>query len=102
MAVIDRVAYNNKMASTDRIMVLEVIDGKKPISNIGLVDPRLFTGENKLHAVKDPQTNLWNFKYEYGVLPPQLKGQYTGFNQLKKVCEDYFEKRNMRLKEVIS
>ena len=89
-------------ASTDRILVLEPIDDKKPLSSTGLVDPRLFTGENKLHAIKDPQTCLWHFKYEQGILPPTLKGQYTGFNQLKKTAEDYFTKRNMKIKEVIS
>jgi hypothetical protein len=91
----------NKLASSDRVLVLEVIDGQKPLSSTGLVDPRLFTGENKLHAIKDTQTCLWHLKYDQGIVPPPLKGQYTGFNQLKKFCEDYFQKRNMRIKEVI-
>lgn len=101
MAVTERIVHTSNLMNTDRILVLETIDGEKPLSSTGLTDPRLFTGENKLHAIKDPQTCLWYLKYEKGVLPPQLKGQYTGFNQLRRFCEDYFIKRNMRIKEVI-
>ena len=79
-------AVRNKLASSDRVLVLEVVDGEKPLSSTGLVDPRLFTGENKLHAIKNPQTCLWHLTYEMGVLPATLKGEYTGFNQLKKFC----------------
>ena len=91
----------NNLASWDRVIVLEPIDDKQPLSSTGLVDPRLFTGENKLHAIKNPQTCLWSLKYDMGIVPPPLKGQYTGFNALKKFCEDYFNKRNMRIKEII-
>jgi hypothetical protein len=88
------------VAKTDRVFKIVPIDSTKPLSSTGLVDPRLFTGENKLHAIKDPQTCLWSMKYEQGILPPPLKGLFTGFGALKKHCVDYFEKRNMRIEEI--
>ena len=90
-----------KMAKTDRLIALSVIDGKQPMSSTGLVDTRLFSGENKLHAIKDPQTCMWAFKYEQGGLPPALKSQrFTSFNALIKYAGDYFRKRNIEIKEV--
>lgn len=97
------ISPESKMRASDRVLVLEVIDGKKPLSSTGLVDIRLFKeGDegNKLHAVMDPETCMWTFKYEKGILPPALKGQYTGFKALKKHAEGYFEQRNIRIKEV--
>lgn len=91
----------SNLASPDRVLVLEPIDGKKPLSSTGLVDPRLFTGGNKLHAIMDKQTSLWTLKYDDGLVPPALRSQYTGFRILKEHCEQYFAKRNMRIKEVI-
>lgn len=87
--------------SVDRVLVLEPIDGKSPLSSTGMVDPRLFTGENKLHAIKDEQTALWHFKYDMGVLPPQLKQEFTGFPKLKTFADNYFKKRNIQIKEVL-
>lgn len=88
--------------STDRILMLEVLDGEKPLSSTGLADPRLFTGENRLHAVMDRETMLWNFKYDMGGLPPQLKDmRFTSFDAMLKHAGDYLKKRNIRIKEVI-
>lgn len=92
---------NNKISSTDRVLVLEVVEGEKALSSTGLVDTRLFTGENKLHAVLDPSSMLWHLKYDDGILPQPLKQQFTGFGAVLKFCEDYFSKRNIRIKEVI-
>lgn len=86
---------------TDRILVLGVIDGTKPKNTIGLVDPRLFTGENKLHAVMDTQTTLWHLKYDSGVMPQPLKQQFTSFTKLYDHAVDYFAKRNIIIKEVL-
>lgn len=90
------------MVSWDRVLVLETVDKKKPLSSSGLVDSRLFTGENKLHAIKDPQTNLWSFKYEMGGLPAPLKQSFTSWSMLKKFASDYFAKRNVFIKEIIA
>lgn len=97
------ISPESKMRSPDRILKLEVIDGKKALSSTGLVDPRLFKdGEdgNKLHAVMDTETCLWSFKYDKGAVPPALKGTYTGFKALKKFADYYFNQRNIRITEV--
>lgn len=91
-----------KNRSDDRVLVLSPIDGEKPLSSSGLVDPNLFTGKNKLHAVKDSQTCMWSFKYEMGMLPPNLRDKnFTTFTALKKHASDYLQKRNILIKEVI-
>lgn len=87
------------MRSTDRILVLEKFDPKN--KNIGLMDPKAFTGENKLHALMDTQTGLWSMKYERGIVPPQLKNKFTDFNSLKQHAEVYFNTRNIKIAKVI-
>lgn len=91
----------SKMRLPDRILVLSTMDGKKPKDSIGQIDPRLFTGDNKLHAVMDLQTSLWHFKYEMGAIPGALAGQFTSFDILKKHADFYFNKRNILISEVI-
>lgn len=90
----------SKMRSPDRILVLKVIDGKAPVASTGLVDKRLFTGENNLHAVMDTQTTLWTVKYDNGGLPEPLKQQFTSFGSLLKYVSAYFRKRNVEIVEV--
>lgn len=88
------------MSSPDRILVLKVKEGMKVLSTTGAADPRLFTGENKLHAVMDTGTCLWRMKYDMGIVPEPLKGTFTGFKQLRKFAEQYFDKRNIEIVEV--
>jgi hypothetical protein len=91
------------LKSSDRVLILEPIDNKVPLSSIGLVDPRLFkegTDSNKLHAIMDNETCLWNLKYEKGAVPAALKGEFTSFTALKKHTDNYFKNRNVRIKEV--
>lgn len=92
---------SEKMRSDDRILVLKVIDGSKPLSSTGFVDSRLFIGENKLHAVMDPNTCLWSFKYEKGITPYALKSNYTSFQKLYRYASEYFNKRNVEITEVV-
>lgn len=94
------ISPESKMKSPDRILVLKVMEGKKPISTTGAADPRLFSGENKLHAVMDQQTCLWRLKYDMGIVPESLKGTFTGFNALKKFAIEYYAKRNIEITEV--
>ena len=89
------------MASWDRILSLEPMDDKKPLTSTGLVDSRLFTGENKLHAIKNPQTCLWSLRYDSGLIPPALRGRFTSFKALTDRCQRYFETRNIKIKEII-
>lgn len=87
--------------STDRVITLETIDGKKPLSSTGLIDTRLFSGEQQLRLKMDPQTCLWYFQYtQNGLLPEGLKGQFTGFKSGLKHAESYFARRNVRIKEI--
>lgn len=91
-----------KHRSTDRVFVLEVMEGKTGKSAGGLLDNRLFTEENKLHAIQNPSSCLWYLKYEQGIVPEPLRQQFTNFNALHKYVEGYFNKRNVNIKEVIS
>ncbi len=86
--------------ATDRILVLGPMEGKKPLSTGGLADPRLFTGENRLHAIKDPATCMWYLKYEMGIRPEEMKQMFTTFSALKKFAERYYAKRNIEIKEI--
>lgn len=90
-----------KNVGDDRILSLELIDGKAPLSSTGLIDKRLFRGENKLHAIKDTQTCLWYMKYDDGLIPEPLRQRFTTFSRLFKTAEDYFTKRNVKITEII-
>jgi hypothetical protein len=89
-----------KNVSNDIILVLKAKEGATKDS-LGMTDNRMFTGENKLHAIMDTQSTLWHLQYEQGALPPALKGQWTGFKQLHKYATDYYNKRNVEITEVI-
>lgn len=85
----------------DRVFVLSLVDKKAPLSTTGLMDRRLFSGENRLHAIKDPQYQLWHLKYEHGTIPEPLQQKFTSFKTLLRYVQDYFLKRNIELTEVI-
>ena len=91
----------NKDRKTDRIIVVKPKAGQKPMSSTGLVDPRIFTGENKLHAIKSEQNNLWSLKLEAGGLAEPLKQKFSNFPTLLNFVRQYFEKRNLEVTEVI-
>jgi len=91
----------NKLRTDDRVFSLNIIDKKLPLTYLGLVDKRLFSGENRLHAIKDPQYQLWNMKYEMGSVPEPLKQSFTSFKALVKFATDYFVRRNIEIKEVL-
>lgn len=93
-------SIDDKNETTDKVLKLTFKEGSTTGSH-GLVDKRLVTGENKLHAVMDKQTTLWHFYYEHGILPPQLVGFWTSFFRLKKHADEYFNKRNIYISEVI-
>jgi len=84
--------------STDRILMLQPSDTPRRVT--GMVDKRLFTGDNKLHAIQD--AGLWFLRYEQGALPRPLQQRWTNFNQLMKFTTTYFNSRNVDVKEVIS
>lgn len=92
-----------KMRGNDRLFVLKQIDDKAPLSSTGLVDKRLFTGDNKLHAIRDESSSwMWYFKYDTGAVPETLKDKkYTKFELAVEAAEKYFSGRNIRIEEVV-
>lgn len=89
------------MRSNDRILVIRPVEGKHVISNYGLIDKRLFTGEVNIHAIRGPFDNFWRLKAEHGLLPEPLKAQWTTFKGLLDFTRHYYSKRNLEIKEVI-
>lgn len=91
----------SKMRSPDRILLLELMEGKTGKTALGAIDPSLFKEDgNRLHCVMNPETCLWTFHYEKGNVPPALKGTWTGFRAAKKYAENYFHHRNVKITEV--
>lgn len=90
------------LRSSDRILKLEVMDGKKPLSSLGNVDTRLFTEGQNLHLKMEPETCLWYFQYsQNGLLPEALKGKFTSAKAGVKHAEDYYVKRNVRITKIV-
>lgn len=92
---------NNSLKSNDRVIVLSPIEGKNTVSNTGLTDNRLFTGDNKLHAILDEQHMLWSLRYEKGITPAPLQQKFTNFRILLEFVKEYYNRRNIAVKEVI-
>lgn len=92
---------NSKMHSDRRALVIRPKDGQKPKNNFGMVDARLFSGQNNLHAVRDQLSTLWMLKYDFGILPNPLKQKFTSFNKLLTFANKYFDKRGLEITEVI-
>lgn len=88
-------------ATPERVLVLKPIDGTKPLSSTGNVDPRLFTGGNNCRVLMDKHSGLWFFKFDVGGLPEPLKDQFfTSFNKAKEHAEAYFKTRNIQITDV--
>ena len=92
----------DKERKSDRVLVLEPIEGQKVRGSTGMVDPTLFTGENNIHALQEPITGFWRVKYDRGSPPPSIKEQkFTSFNRLMEFLGPYFEKRGVSITKVI-
>src|SRR5438445_10985282 len=87
--------------STDIIIDLKPREGEGTKNTSGITDNRLFTGENKLHAVMDTQNTLWTLRYEKGVTPEPFKGQWTSFSKILNFVKDYYAKRNIDVVGII-
>ena len=86
-----------KMRSYDRVILLKPIEGKEVISSTGKVDPRLFNGGNKLHAVYNVTTGLWDLKVENGSIAGGLQGSFSEFESLLTHVTSYFNRRNIEV-----
>lgn len=91
-----------KMQTNDRVLVLQAIDGKPVKAASGIVDNRLFTGQNKLHGIYDERTGLWNMRYETGALPGALQQKFDTFEKLEDFARKYFSTRNVEIIEIIN
>lgn len=96
-----KLANKDKLKKDDRILVVKVIDEKKPLNSIGLVDKRLFKGGNNIHAFFNPQTGFWKLRYEIGNLPGGLVNQWTTFDDLLAATKKYLNKRNLYIEQVL-
>lgn len=86
-----------KMRSYDRVILLKPIEGKDTLSSTGKVDPRLFNGGNKLHAIYDVTSGLWGLKVENGSIAGGLQGQFSEFEMLLNHVTSYFGRRNIEV-----
>lgn len=90
-----------KNKNSDRILVLERMPGKNVLSTKGVADNRLFSGENKLHAIFNPENSMWYLKFDAGLLPEEFKQWFTSFSKLLTFTRAYYERRNVLIKEII-
>lgn len=85
---------------SDRVLTLSQMKDRPPIDSTGMTDKRLFTGENKLHGIKDPLYDLWHIRFEQGTIPEDLRQSFTSFAILFKHVKAYYNKRNIEVSEV--
>ena len=64
-----------------------------------MVDPRLFKGGNNLHAICN-DLGMWRLKFENGILPEQLKGQFTKFSLVYELAKRYYNYRGLDVVDV--
>ncbi len=91
-----------KNQTSDRILILKVKPGKEGTNSKGLTDPRLFKGENRLHAFVDPVTMLWRLRYDFGIIPDEFRRSWTKFNLLLEFVTKYYEQRNIDIVDIQS
>lgn len=102
VSLMDLASSPSNLRSDDRIIMVKPIAGKDSLDSKGLTDKRLWTGENKVHGIRDPYTGLWYIRYELGAPPPAVRDQnFTSFKSLLEYVKEYFSKRNIEVTEVI-
>ena len=97
MGVVD-----SKNRNTDVILKLKIKEGAKGATNSqGLLDNRLFKGENNIHLMVDPQYMHYFFKYDSGGLPEPFRQRFTSYDKAFNFAKAYFDKRNVEIAEVL-
>jgi hypothetical protein len=89
----------DKNHTPEREIVLRPMEGRKTLNGIGLVDPRLFKGSNKLNAIMG-EDGLWFCRYDDGNVPETLRVKFTSVSKLLTHVKAYYEKRNIEIVEV--
>jgi len=92
--------FDESVQTNNRVLVLKQREDQNALDTKGMIDNRLFKGENQLHAIMDTQTLLWVLKYEKGGLPETLKQSWTSFRRLFDYAEKYFNSRGVDISEV--
>jgi hypothetical protein len=100
MLEIEHIDTTGKMRKNDRIFVLEPMEGKVPLSSVGVPNRKVFMSPDNFHAIMDSQTCLWHVKLDKGELPHPLKQQFTSFSKLYNFTKDYLGRRNISIKEI--
>lgn len=91
--------YEEKMHSPTRELTVAPKPGKTAKNSSGLVDTRLFNGENKLYCIMDEYGN-WFFRYQTGIVPEPLKCKFTRVSKAIEYAKQYFNKRDLEITEV--
>jgi len=90
-----------KMRKTDIVLSVRPM-GKFTYRTSGLMDYRIFKGENQLHAIMDMETCLWRIRYETGIPPLEVRNQqFTSFSELMKYLRPYLKARNLEIVEIL-
>lgn len=84
------------LRGNDRILILAKID--EETKDMGLVDPKILQGKNKLHCYIDQ--GMWFFRQEHGLVPGPLRNKYTSFQMAKADADAYFRTRNIQIIDV--
>lgn len=92
------IADKSKIIGDDIVLSLKWMTNKSPLSSSGLIDKRLFTGGNRLHAIRGTD-NLWYLQYDSGALEEPLKQKFTNFPILMAHVKKHFHKRNIEVTE---
>lgn len=95
------IAKKDKVKKDDRILVIKVIDGEKPLSSIGTMDKRIFQGGNRMHAKYNPMTGFWRVSYEVGHVPANLDQSWMTFDGLMYDVGNYLRSRNLEIEQVL-
>jgi hypothetical protein len=101
VSIMDRTQNKIHTMSNDRVLVLAPMEGMSTKSSSGLTDNRLFTGDNRIHAIRDPQSTFWYVKYDQGIVPPPLQQRFTTWQKMYDYVREYFKRRNILIKEII-
>lgn len=87
----------SKMNSDKRFITLQPMKDKQPLTMLGNVDSRLFTGENQLLAVYDDRDGMWYLRYTVGATPHGLQQRFTLFSNLVDFVREYYKTRNIEI-----
>lgn len=89
------------MDNVIRKLQITPLEGQTVTTSKGMVDPRLWKGENELYAEMDNTTCMWRLRYKHGMLPPQIQGTYTNFDKAFKAATKYYSTRGLEVTRVI-